>query len=121
MNGFHAHAAFALLVPVPELDSGAVSQPHQLLIAFTQASLLANQRHDFIELDLYDPIAVDSWISLDLDALNGTARRELRTTGLKMRTKSFTFDHSLPDVRLLMLSIKWRRSPNVNFILLFQK
>lgn len=74
INGFDTNAAFALLISVLELDSGAVSQPHQLLFGFTRAFLLANQRDDFIELDFDDTVAVDSWISLDFNTLKKTTR-----------------------------------------------
>lgn len=77
MNRFNTHAAAILLISFLQLDSSTVSQPGQLHTSFTLHDFLANQRHNFIELDLYDAIAVDTWISLDLYTLRKTKRREL--------------------------------------------
>lgn len=74
VNRFYAHAAFALLIFIPQLDSGAVSQPDQLLFGFSHGFLLANQRQNLVELDLYKAVAVESRISLDLYTLRKTER-----------------------------------------------
>lgn len=77
VNRFNTHAAAILLVSFLQLDSGAVSQPDQLHSGFTVGCVLTNQRHNFIELDLYDAFAADTWFGLDLYTLRKTKRREL--------------------------------------------
>lgn len=77
MNRFNAHAAAIRRVSFLQLDGSAVSQPDQLHTSFTLDDMLANQRHNFTELDLYDAIAVDTWYSLDLYTLRKTKWREL--------------------------------------------
>lgn len=75
VNGINTHAAAILPVFVLQLDSSTVSQPHQLLAAFTLVVELANQRHDFIELDLDNPLTVETWFSLDFYTL-GKEKKE---------------------------------------------
>lgn len=84
VNRFNTHAAVTLLISFLQLDSGTVSQPHQLLIGFVTDILLAHQRHDVIEFNLYNTVAVDTKVSLDLDTL----RREGKKRKLNIRSKS---------------------------------
>lgn len=127
INRFHTHAALALLIFILQLDSGAVSQPDQLLFGFTRGVLLANQRHNLIHLDLYNAIAVGSRVSLDFYTWRKTqwlkrlCQDTLRWPKIKTKLIAAKKVSGLPNVGALMLRSKWRRSPNVNFILLFQE
>lgn len=77
INRCDAHDAAILRVSFLQLDGGAVSQPDQLQASFALDGTLADQRHNFFQLDLYDAVAVDTWLSLDLYTLRKTQRRGL--------------------------------------------